>query len=333
MIMFMFTSMAMAEVPFNIEAFQKAQKNNEKILLHFHADWCPTCRVQKKVLAKLEAEGILKEITVYSVDFDNESTLKKDLKVNQQSTFIAYLGGVESGRATGITNEADIKSFVESRLIKITLTEQLQLIKEASASKIPPEKAKIMAEAVDKLRQSHLSEKAFKVGDKMPDFSLPDAHGKIVKLKDLLKNGPAIITFYRGSWCPYCNLQLNSYQQHLAEFRSKGASLIAITPEKPDLTVLTEEKKKLEFSVLTDNSNKYASKLGLVFEVNEELKKLYTQFGIDLEKSQGNAEWKLPIPATYIVSKKGKIIYAFIDVDYTKRADPKDLIQVLSKGN
>ncbi len=327
----LFSTSAGAEVPFNLDAFHKSQKNDEKILLHFHADWCPTCRSQKKVLAKLDQDGQLKGLTIYNVDFDKETVFEKEMSVTQQSTFVAFYGAAETGRASGITSENDIKSFINTKLVALTLTDQLRLMKEASAKKLPPEKAKAMQDATDKLRKSNLAEKAFRVGQNMPNFSLPDAHGKIIHLKDLLKKGSVIISFYRGSWCPYCNAQLKGYQQHLAEFKSHGATLVAITPEKPDLTVLTEENKKLEFPILTDKSNKFAKKLGLVFEVNGELKEIYKQFGIDLEKSQDNAEWNLPIPATYIVSGKGKITYAFLDVDYTHRADPEDLIRALKK--
>jgi peroxiredoxin len=165
----------------------------------------------------------------------------------------------------------------------------------------------------------------------MPAFSLPDSKGKMTSLKSLLKNGHVIIAFYRGSWCPYCNAQLNNYQKNLAEFKSKGATLIAITPEKPDLTTVTESGKKLEFQILTDKNNKLAKKLGLVFALTPELKELYKKFGIDLEKSQGNADWNLPVPATYVVSKTGKIIYSFVDVDYTQRASAEDILAALAQ--
>jgi peroxiredoxin len=326
-----FTAAAWAEVPFKLDAFQQSQKNNEKILLHFHADWCPTCKAQKKVLSKLSQEGALKGITVYEVNYDEETAFKKEMKVTQQATFISFYGGAESGRVTGITGEEEIKTYIDNTLVKLTLKDQLRLMKETSAKRIPPEKAKILEAAIEKLRKAHLTDKALKVGQTMPDFSLPDAHGNPVRLKDLLKKGPVIVTFYRGSWCPYCNAQLASYQQHLPEFRAHGASLVAITPEKPELTLLTEEKKKLEFPILTDAGNKLATKFGLVFGVTGELKDLYRQFGVDLEKSQGNAEWKLPIPATYVVSSKGTVIYAFLDVDYTNRADPSDLLKAIGQ--
>jgi peroxiredoxin/glutaredoxin len=322
---------AHAELPFTKEAFQQSQKSDAKILLHFHADWCPTCKIQKKVLATLDKEGFTKGLVIYTVDYDKETDFKKELNVNQQSTFVAFYGGVETGRSSGITSEADIKKFISEKLVQLTLGDQLRMMKAASSNRLPPEKAKIMADALAELQKSHMEKHTLKVGQKMPDFALPDSKGKTVDLKNLLKNGPVIVTFYRGSWCPYCNVQLNSYQQHLAEFKSLGATLVAITPEKPDLTTLTSEKKKLEFSILTDKDNAFANKIGLVFKLNDDLKKLYSQFGIDLEKNQGNADWKLPMLATYVVSKKGKVIFAFADADYTKRAEPQDIIEALKK--
>lgn len=318
---------ALAMQPFNSEAFQKAQKGGQKILLHFHADWCPTCRAQQKTLSTLEKDGALKGITSFTVDYDKETDLKKQLKVTSQSSFIAFLGGLENGRVTGVTSESDIKAFLDKTLVNVTLNDQLRMMREAS--KIPPEKKKVMEEAAEKLRKSHLAEKVLKVGDTMPDFSLPNASGKKIQLSSVLKKGPVVIAFYRGSWCPYCNVQLNSYQQHLSEFKKRGATLLAITPEKRDLSVETAKSKKIEFDILTDKDNQLAQKLGLVFGVPAELKALYQQFGIDLEKSQGNPDWKLPVPATYIVQGDRKITYAFVDTDYTQRAEPGDLLKSL----
>lgn len=322
-------SVAWAETPFTLDAFHQSQKKDEKILLIFFADWCPTCKAQKKVLSKLENE--LKSITVYNVDYDKETDFKKEMKVTQQSTFVSFYGGVESGRATGITSEDAIKKYLSDTLTSLTLKDQLRLMSEAAAKKIPPEKAKAVESALNKLRESRLAEKALKVGQAMPDFSLKDVHGKTVRLKDLQKKGSVIVTFYRGSWCPYCNAQLSAYQKNLSEFRARGASLVAITPEKSDLAVLTEQNKKLEFPILTDTNNKLAAKFGLVWAVEGEVKKLYSELGLDLEKNQGNPDWKLPIPATYVVGPDGKIKYVFLDVDYTRRADPAEILKALER--
>jgi len=330
-ILMVLASTAYATANFSPDKFQEAQKNGDRILLHFHADWCPTCRAQKKTLTKLERKGELKGIDLITVDYDNETQLKKDMKVTAQATFIAFYGSVETGRVTGITSEKELSAFINKSLAPMSLNDQLTMMHNAMAKRIPADKKRLLDNATEKLRTSHLTEHALQVGRNMPNFSLPDAHGKVVSLRELLKGGPVIVTFYRGSWCPYCNAQLNSYQRYLPEFKKMKAQLIAITPEKPDLTVLTEERKHLTFPVLTDKNNKFATQLGLVFGVPPELKKLYLQFGTDLEKSQGNPDWQLPIPATYIVSPASKVTYAFLDVDYTHRADPRDILKALGQ--
>lgn len=322
---------AWGDTPYSKTAFDSAQKRNEKIVLDFYADWCPTCKVQAQSLKKLEDKGELKNLTIFKVDFDNEEALKKSLNVNAQSTLVTFYGNIETGRSTGITNEKDLNEFLTKSLKSLTLKDQLRMMNEASKSKLPVDKKKVMDQALENLKKSNIEDKVIKVGKKIPDVSLVNAQGKKVKLSDLRKKGPVIITFYRGSWCPYCNAQLSNFQQNLVEFQKKGAQLVAVTPEKPDLSVLLAENKKLEFEILHDKDNKFASKLGLVFGVTRELKEIYQQFGIDLEKSQGNADWKLPVPATFIVGKDGKIFYEFVDADYTKRASAEDILSALDQ--
>ncbi|MEZ4750496.1 MAG: redoxin domain-containing protein [Bdellovibrionota bacterium] len=320
---------AWASTPFSQEAFLAAQKAGQKILLHFHADWCPVCQVQKKNLAKLEDAGKLKGLRLFSVDYDKEKEFNRQIKVSAQSTLIAYLGRVEHGRVSGITTEKELADFANKKLLSVSLGEQLRLMRKSS--KASGEKKRVMEAAAEKLRQSQLAKKAPKVGSRIEDFSLPNADGKQVALKELRKKGPVVVAFYRGSWCPYCNAQLNSYQSFLPEFKKRGASLVAITPEKPDLTKDMATQQEIAFEILTDKDNQYARKLGLVFTVTPELKKLYKEFGIDLEKSQGNPEWELPVPATFVIGQDGKILYSFVDTDYTKRAEPADLLKALDK--
>ena len=314
------------------DSFALAQKNNEKILLHFSADWCPTCRAQKSTFAELEKMGLLKGIVLLTADYDKEEELKKQLKVTHQSTLIAFYGAVETGRATGQTSKEDLSGFVHKNLISLTLKDQLRLMTEASAQKIPPEKRKVMDEAIEKLRATQLEAKALKVGQAFPAFDLKNSDGKKVTLKQLLKTGPVVISFYRGSWCPYCNAQLSDFQKHLTEIKSHGATLIGVTPEKPELEATLKEGKRLEFEILFDENNKLAGKLGLVYGITPELKAIYQQFGIDLAKTQGNSDWNLPVPATYVIGKNGKIVFAFVDVDYKKRADTAEVIGAIPKN-
>ena len=325
------TAAANAEVGYTKDAFEDAQKRNEKIVLDFAADWCPTCKVQARTLKKLEDKGLLKGITLFKVNFDKETELKQALRVTAQSTLVAFYGKVETARVTGITDEKSLSEFL-GKLKTLALKDQLQMMQEASRSKMPPEKLKIMEGALADLKRAKIEQKAIKVGEKLPDATLKNAHGKDIKLSDLRKGGPIVVTFYRGSWCPYCNAQLSNYQQNLSELQKRGAQLVAITPEKPNLTALMEENKKLQFEILNDKDNKYATKLGLVFEVSKDVKDLYQKFGIDLEKSQGNSDWKLPIPATFIVKKDGTVSYAFVDTDYTKRASAEDILKALDQA-
>lgn len=210
-----------------------------------------------------------------------------------------------------------------------TLADELDAKASASSGKTPPAVAKTMEDATKALRDSKIAEKAVKQGDLLPAFALPDAAGKTVNAKDLLAKGPLVVTFYRGGWCPYCNIQLRALQKVLPDFQKRGATLVAITPAKPDDTLSTSQKHDLAFPVLTDAGNAYAKSLGLVFHLPDDLRKVYQGFGIDLEKNQGNDAWELPLPATYVVDRSGRVIWSFIDVDYKKRAEPAAILKAL----
>lgn len=204
-----------------------------------------------------------------------------------------------------------------------------QLEAKAKSSKAPAEVRKIMADATRELRKSNILKTAKTTGQTAPNFTLSDAQGKPKSLKELLKNGSVILTFYRGGWCPYCNLQLRAYQKVLPEFEQLGATLVAISPEQPDSSLSTTQKNSLKFEILSDPNNLVAKSYGIVFKLPQPLVELYEKFGIDLKTSQGNSANELPIPATYVIDKNGKITYAFLDVDYKKRAEPSEIIQAL----
>jgi len=161
---------------------------------------------------------------------------------------------------------------------------------------------------------------------------LENAKGATVDVGTLLKKGPVIITFYRGGWCPYCNLELKAYQEILPQIVAAGASLVAISPEKPDDTVSTAEKNALTFEVLSDVGQNVGRAFGLVYEFTEELKSAYHGFNLDIPARNGTlGEWALPVSATYVIDRDGSIIYAYTDVDYRDRADPHDVLQALTK--
>jgi len=171
-----------------------------------------------------------------------------------------------------------------------------------------------------------------KENDQIPSFQLPDQSENLVLSDELLKNGPLVITFYRGGWCPYCNLELRSLQSHLDEIKENGANLVAISPEQPDNSLDVSEKNNLKFPVLSDSGNTVARKFGLVFELPAEIDKLYkNELKLDLAAINSTDKPELPIPATYVIGKDRKIKYAFVNLDYTQRAEPNEIIDVLKK--
>jgi peroxiredoxin len=212
----------------------------------------------------------------------------------------------------------------------MTLTEQLKELAEGSVKRHPGIAQETMKNAIDELVASSMIEKAFKTGDTIPEMILSNAFGELVNVKEILsKHEKVVIAFYRGGWCPYCNLELKALQNIIPEIEAKGAKLIAISPETPDNSLTTVEKNALNFEVLSDINNEVAKKMNLVFQLPQELQSLYQKFGINLNSNQDNTNQELPIAATYIVDKDGVISYHFLEEDYKLRADPKDILNVL----
>lgn len=175
-----------------------------------------------------------------------------------------------------------------------------------------------------------IAAQAHSKGDKAPAFELPDHLGNMVRSSDLLAEGPVLINFYRGNWCPYCNLELRAYQKHLNWIRQAGASLIAISPMLPDNSMDIAEKNDLAFPVLSDVGNKVANDFGLVFTVDSRIQAMYLQrLGNDLPNLNGDDSFTLPLPATYVIGQDGVITYAYVNANYRLRADPEDVLVAL----
>ena len=211
----------------------------------------------------------------------------------------------------------------------MNLNEQLRKIHEEFVGSASQEVLDTFESASQKLAEENIEEKALKVGDKMLSFELKNAVGKIMKSSELLAKGPLVINFYRGAWWPYCNIELGGFQEILTEIHSKGAQLVAISPELPDNSLSLSEKLELEFEILSDFNNDIAKRFGIVFSLTDELKPLYEKFGVDLPKTQGNENFELPVPATYVVDGDGTIVLAHIDIDYTRRLEPEEVLEVL----
>ncbi len=211
----------------------------------------------------------------------------------------------------------------------MTLATALQTQQDNFLSRVPQDTQTVMQQATTDLGASGILDQTLQVGDTIPDFALPNATGHTVAIRDLLAQGPVVIAFYRGGWCPYCNLELKALQNALASIQETGATLVAISPETPDNSLTTQEKNELAFPVLSDLDNQIARQFGLVFQLPASLRPIYEGFGIDLVAYNGNDQFELPIPATYVVQPNGEIVYAFADVDYTKRAEPSDVVNAL----
>lgn len=213
--------------------------------------------------------------------------------------------------------------------VQTPLAQQLSEQKAQFLQQVPVEVQSVMAQATTDLKDSGIVNRSLKVGDRLPAIELPNATGKTIRIQDQLAQGPVVISFYRGQWCPYCNLELRALQQYLPEFKAEGATLIAISPQTPDNSLSTIEKNELEFEVLSDAGNIVASELGLVFTLPEALRPIYENFGIDVPTHNGDRTFELPVSATYVVAPNGDVVYAFAEADYTLRAEPSDILAVL----
>lgn len=211
---------------------------------------------------------------------------------------------------------------------KTTLKSLLDEKKKNSELKADDRKKKINKEGLESIKQSGILDNALKVGDFAPNFKLNNALGEPVELDQYLKKGKVILTWYRGGWCPYCNLTLNQLQMELPEFEANGAYLLALTPELPDKSLNTSEKHDLKFEVLSDIGNKIAKEYGIVYKLTEDVAENYNKsFGLNEYNGDGSNE--LPLAATYIINEDGKIVFAFLDADYRNRAEPQELSEFL----
>jgi len=169
--------------------------------------------------------------------------------------------------------------------------------------------------------------KAPQVGDRFPDFDLSNAYGEQVRTTDLLASSAFLITFYRGEWCPFCNLALRDLQKHLDEFKAKNITLIAISPELPNNSLTTIEKSELKFEVLSDVHNKLAHQLNIVWAQGQPMQQLLDSFGHNLPKRNGDESYEVPVPATFLVDQSGIIRNSYVNADYTKRLETTEALK------
>ena len=206
----------------------------------------------------------------------------------------------------------------------MSLEERIAAFRSKFLSQVPEDIQHLMRGAEARLEESGAALRAIKTGDRAPVFDLPNAHGETVSSRELLARGPVVLSFYRGDWCPYCNLELKALQERVAEIEALGARLVAVSPQTPDATTDTVTRNKLTFEVLSDTGNTVAKSFGLDFELAEELRPIYKNWGADLEKLNGDPPFSLPMAATYVIGSDGTIIESFVDADYRAHGTPGD---------
>lgn len=211
----------------------------------------------------------------------------------------------------------------------MTLAQEINGVLTYMQGNVPSETLATIGQATETLSRSGITERSLKVGDAVPNFTLPNASGHPIQIHTLLAQGAVVISFYRGQWCPFCSLELAALQKVLPEIRALNASLVAISPQTPDNTLSTVEKNNLEFEVLSDAGNQVAKQFGIVYQLSEDMRQVQEGFGVNLPESNGDASYELPISATYVVGTDGRIVYAFTDPDFTRRLEPSEILAAL----
>jgi peroxiredoxin len=210
----------------------------------------------------------------------------------------------------------------------VTLAEDNAAFIEISGAKATDEMKAIYKTAQEHIISEGILEKALGVGDTAPMFELPDANGDMVSLADVLASGPAVVSFYRGAWCPFCNLELRAMQRELASAEASNVTLVAISPNTPDTSRDLVSEAELTFPVLSDAENAVAKQFNLVYEMESGLVDFYKAQGRDIDKMNGSEHWELPVPATYVIDTSGVIQFAYVDLNHRARAEPSEVVAV-----
>ena len=211
----------------------------------------------------------------------------------------------------------------------MSFQDELRREMERFAAEVPAQAMEVLVGAIRHLVEGGAADHARRSGDRAPDFTLPNLHGQPLRLGDRLRAGPVVLSFYRGGWCPFCNVELVALQFALPEIRSLGAELIAVSPQLPDQSLTHYEKQHLQLEVLSDRGNRVSDEYGLGYTMEPAAREVYERFGLALPEFNGDDSWRLPIPATYVIDRDGTIVWHFVDPDYTKRGDPAEVVVAL----
>src|SRR5216683_4438028 len=235
-----------------------------------------------------------------------------------------------------LANEPDIACQSTQGVSQMTLQDRLDAFKADFVGgklsfKPTKERLELMARATSELIESGQAQRAKKAGDIAPEFTLNDPEGNPVSSRDLLAKGPLVVSFYRGVWCPYCNLELQALQAALADIAARRANLIAISPQTMANSRKSQRDNRLDFPILSDVKSEVANAFGIRFALPDYLAEVYKSFGNNLPVVNDDPAWVLPMPARYVIATSGIIAYSEVNPDYTQRPDPSELLPVLDR--
>ena len=207
------------------------------------------------------------------------------------------------------------------------IADQTAALSATMAEQLPTEVRTSFENEQQQLAEAGIPSGVAKAGEQLPDAELLDAHGKPTTLYQALGDQPAVVVFYRGAWCPYCNLTLRTYQVELAEpLTQRGANLIAISPQQPDGSLTMQETNELTFTVLSDAGNTIAGKLGILTEPTDDAKAAQAKVGLDVAAANADGTAVIPMPTTVIVDGAGKIRWIDVHPNYTSRSEPAEIL-------
>jgi len=210
------------------------------------------------------------------------------------------------------------------------LTAQLEAAAQNFKAHTPIEAQVKFGRMIEELQKTGIAS-GIKVSEKASDFKLPNARGHDVVLYDELMKGPVVLVFYRGGWCPYCNLQLKAYQQILPDIEALGAQLIAISPQNPDHSLSFQEKEQLKFQVLSDRDGLVTAKYNLLFDVPQGAREVMESFGLNLAEYNDTSKWILPVPATFMIDERAIVRSAYVNPNFMQRQSPEEIVDELKK--
>jgi peroxiredoxin len=252
-----------------------------------------------------------------------------------------YSDGVRSSQTLARAREEKLKDLIsmpknlsealqQAENLHASLGSRLSTYREQSG-RLRPDFAKVYDELIERLGVLDRGEVGPKVGERMEDFILPDEQGNLVSLSSLLQSGPAVISFNRGHWCPYCKLELRSLAAIHDQIRQLGARIVSIMPDSAPFTGLYAKQNALPFSVLSDIDLGYSLSLGLIFWVGAEISRMYKEAGVELEKYHGNRGFFLPMAAKFIVGQDGLVKARQVNIEFRERMEPEAIVAALKE--